>query len=206
MSETQTSRSNHGGNIACLTRANCCQMFFVYAGGLGMIEGMGPMTFLQQSGLADRNVAFVRDPETCFFENGVSDELPDLDSVLDWHGRHLADNPHVTEVYCLGNSFGGWSALFFGYMLAVKKVWALAPAGAWGCDLLVDLMKDANGVTDYDIYYSNNEAKDLKFARALEHTPGVNLIRKDEHGHMMIRGLLQSGELPRLLPPFRPAD
>ncbi len=195
----------HGGNIAVLNRPRCGQLFFVYAGGLGMIEGMGPMAFLQKSGISDRNVAFVRDPETYYFEHGVSQELPSLDAVLDWHFQHIKANPHVREVYCIGNSFGGWSALFFGYMLAAKKVWALAPAGTWGRDLLRDLMAEPNGVTEYELFYSNQEPKDVKFAETLRHVPGLTLHRRDAFGHMMIRGLLQSGELMRLLPPFLPA-
>lgn len=198
-------QGNHGGNIACLSRENCSQLFFVYAGGLGMMEGMGPMVFLQKSGISDRNIAFVRDPNTLYYHKGVSDEIPDLDAVLDWHHEHIAANPHVSEIYCLGNSFGGWSALFFGYMLGVKKVWSLAPAGVWGRKLLVDLMKDSNGVTEYDIYYSKLEAADERFAKALEGFPGVRLIHREEHGHLMIRGLLQSGELPKVLPPFQAA-
>lgn len=200
------SQSNdHGGNIACLTRDNCSQLFFVYAGGLGMVEGMGPMAFLQQSGISDRNVAFVRDPNTHYFSKGVSDELPDLDAVLDWHQSHLDANPHIDEVYCVGNSFGGWSALFFGYMLGVKKVWALAPAGTWGLKLLLDMMDDSNGVTEYDIFYSEEEERDKRFAQALKEYPGVQLHERNNHGHMMIRGMMQSGELPNLFPPLKGA-
>lgn len=195
--------NNHGGNIACLARPNCSQLFFVYAGGLGMVEGMGPMAFLQQSGISDRNVAFVRDPNTHYFSKGVSEELPDLDAVLDWHQSHLDANPHIDEVYCVGNSFGGWSALFFGYMLGVKKVWALAPAGTWGLKLLLDMMDEPNGVTEYDIFYSNEEDRDRRFAEALKDYPGVTLHLRDDHGHMMIRGLMQSGELPTLFPPLK---
>jgi hypothetical protein len=206
MSDKPSPGQKHGGNIAILSRSNCAQLFFVYAGGLGMIEGMGPMAFLQKSGISDRNVAFVRDPNTYYFEHGVSEELPDLDAVLDWHQRHIAANPHVTEVYCIGNSFGGWSALFFGYMLAVRRVWALAPAGTWGRDLLRDLMAEPNGVTQYDLYYSNQEPKDVRFAEALCDAPGLTLHRRDAFGHMMIRGLLQSGELPRLMPRFLPVS
>lgn len=200
------SQSNdHGGNIAVLSRENCSQLFFVYAGGLGMVEGMGPMAFLQQSGISDRNVAFVRDPNTHYFSKGVSDDLPDLDAVLDWHQQHIDANPHIDEVYCIGNSFGGWSAMFFGYMLGVKKVWALAPAGTWGLKLLLDLMDDPNGVTEFELFYSENEPRDKRFAEALSGYPGVNLHKRNDYGHMMIRGMMQAGELPQLFPPVQAA-
>ena len=198
-------KGKHDGNIACLTRPACSQLFFVYAGAQGMLEGMGPMTFLQKSGISDRNVAFIRDPHACFFDKGVSAEIPTLDALIDWHQAHIAAHPHVTEVYCVGNSFGGWAALFFGYMLAVKKVWALAPGGEWGRTLLMDLMDDSNGVTDYDIHYSHQLAEDKLFAESLRNYPGVRMIHNEEHGHLMIRGLLQNGDLPKLFPPFQAA-
>lgn len=197
--------NNHGGNIACLNRENCAQLFFVYAGGLGMVEGMGPMAFLQQSGISDRNVAFVRDPNTHYFSKGVSDELPDLDAVLDWHQSHIDANPHIDEVYCVGNSFGGWSAMFFGYMLGVKKVWALSPAGTWGLKVLRDLMDEPNGVTEYDVFYSETEARDKRFAEAVGEFSGVTLHQRNDHGHMMIRGMMQTGELTGLFPALKSA-
>ncbi|SMY09264.1 hypothetical protein [Flavimaricola marinus] len=198
--------SDHNGNIACLTRKNCCQLFFVYGGAHGRMEGMGPMAFLQKSGIADRNIVFVRDPKAKFYHEGVSDELPDLDSVLDWHAQYIEDNPHITEVYTVGNSFGGWASMFFGYMLGVDKVWALAPAGPWGRDLLIDLMKDGNGHTEYDVYYSRDVEEDKIFAESFVGYPNLSLTHIDEHGHMMITGLINTGQLPTMFPPFKAAE
>lgn len=196
---------NTDGNISLLTRQNCAQVFFVYGGKQGMIEGMGPMTFLQKSGLADRNIVFLRDPNANFFEGGVSADIPDVDAVIDWHSAYLAANPHITEVYTIGNSFGGWASLFFGYMLAVDKVWSMAPAGPWGRELLVDLMADSNGKTVYDLYYSHQVESDKVFAESLQHAPGVNLVHVEEHGHLMMSGLMRTGVLPSLFPPFKAA-
>jgi hypothetical protein len=190
-----------GGNIVSLTRANCAQLFFVYAGGLGQVEGMNQMTFLQRSGLLRRNVTFVRDPEVQFFDKGVSPDIPNLEAVLDWHEAYVKSLPHVTEVYCLGNSFGGWSAMFFGYMLAAKKVFSLAPSGVWGQKMLRELMMDHNGVTEYDIYYSPDHEKDKAFAEFFDGCPGTTLQARN-HGHLMLRGLLNSGEMQEMLPPF----
>lgn len=199
------SNTDHDGNIACLSRPNCSQLFFVYAGKQGMVEGMGPTTFLQKCGITDRNIVFVRDPHQCFFEKGVSAEIPTVDALLDWHQDYIAENSHVTEVYSIGNSFGGWASLFFGYMLGLKKTWALAPGGPWGRRLLVDLMLESNGITEYDIYYSRKLPMDQLFAESLEGYDGVNLVHKEEYGHDMISGLLNNNELPDLFPPFKPA-
>lgn len=194
-----------GGNIVNLVRPNCSQLFFVYAGGLGMVEGMNQMTFLQSSGLSRRNVTLIRDPETKFFDEGVSPEIPDLEAVLDWHKAYIESLPHVTEVYCMGNSFGGWSAMFFGYMLAVQRVYALSPAGVWGKEMLRELMSDGNGTTEFDIYYSTEIEKDATFAQTYEGLPGVRTVIRNGHGHLMLRGLLNSGELQEILPDFHTA-
>lgn len=194
-----------GGNIVSLERTNCSQLFFVFAGGLGHVEGMNQMTFLQRTNLLRRNVTFFRDPGTEFYQNGVSPDLPDPEAMMDWMQAHIDSLPHVDEVYCIGNSFGGWSALFFGYMLAVRKVFALAPAGSWGLELLKELMSDDNGVTEYDIYYSREQPKDKVFAESFEGYPRTRLFTRDEHGHQMLRGLLFSGEIHEILPEFREA-
>lgn len=206
MTDLSNPSAASGGNIVCLNRKTCSQLFFVYAGAHGAIEGMGPMTFLQKSGIADRNIVFVRDPHRCFFDKGVSDEIPTLDALLDWHQDYIDANPHVTEIYTVGNSFGGWAALFFGYMLAVRKSWALAPGGEWGRKLLVDMMDVSNGTTEYEIYYSRQFPEDQLFAESLQNYPNVRLNHIYEHGHMMITGLLESGELVNLFPPFKPVE
>jgi hypothetical protein len=193
----------HDGNIAVLNRENCAQLFFVYAGGMGVYEGMGPMQFVQKSGIANRNLVFIRDPKLMYFDEGVSEEIPTMDAMLDWQQSHIASLPHVREVYCLGNSFGGWAALFFGYMLGVKKVWSLAPAGGWGRKILMDLMEEDNGVTDYEIYYSQQVAKDKRFAESLAGYPRVKLVHREEHGHQQINGLLSTGEFQAMMPEFR---
>ena len=200
MRQSIRGKPDHGGNIACLTRKRCSQLFFVYSGMKGAMEGLSPMTFLQRSGISDRNVACLRDPNGCLYEKGISDEIPSLEAVLNWHEAHIAANPHVTEIYAVGNSHGGWAALFFGYMLGFKKVWALAPGGPRGRDLLTNLMDRENGVTEYDILYSREIEADRDFAESLAGYPGVNLIRHEGHGHLMINGLIQDGLLAGLFP------
>lgn len=203
-----------GGNIVTLQRQECSQLFFVYAGAKGFMEGLDPMAFMRHTGLMKRNVVLVRDVESVltpqgiqvsYFENGISPDLPNLEAVLDWQSAYVKSLPHVSEVYTIGNSFGGWSAMFFGYMLAVTRVFALAPAGVWGRDLLRDLMVDHNGVTQYDIYYSRDIAKDKDFAEAFDGYPNTQLIVRDEHGHQMLNGLLNSGELIDIVPEYRRA-
>lgn len=206
MTDKPATTGDHGGNISCLIREKCSQVFFVYAGGLGMIDGMGPTTFLQKSGLSRRNVAFLRDPSVRYFEEGVSETINDLEGVLDWHQDFLDENPHITDVYCVGNSFGGWAAMFFGYMLGVKKVFAFAPAGHWGRDMLADLMQESNGVTEYEIHYPDDVVDDKRFAETFAGYPDTTLVVNNNYDHLLMRGLLMDNLLPDILPPFKGLD
>ena len=203
-----------GGNIVNLQREDCSQLFFVYAAALSRVmqDGMNQMTFLRRSGLMGRNVTFIRDPGTvivdggiqeCYYEKGISPDLPDVDAVLDWQKAYIDSLPHVTEVYAVGNSYGGWSAMFFGYMLAMKKVFALAPGGPLGRRLLEQLLREDNGVTEFDIYYSREVEDDRTFAETFEGYPRTRLFTRDEAGHSMMRMLLESGEMSQIMPEFR---
>lgn len=206
-----------GGNIVNLKRPECSQLFFVYAAALSRVmDGeMNQMTFLRRSGLMGRNVTFIRDPDTViedggiytkYYENGLSAELNDMDSVIDWQKAYIESLPYVTEVYAVGNSFGGWSAMFFAYMLAMKKAFALAPAGDWGRDLLKELLKDPNGVSEYDVYYSRDIAEDCEYAESFIGYPSVNLITRDDHGHQMMRVLMETGELAQMMPEYKGSE
>ncbi len=202
-----------GGNIVNLQRADCAQLFFVYAAALSQkwVAGMNQITFLRRSGLMGRNVTFIRDPETVvqgrtvqtrIYENGISPDLPDMDAVIDWQKEYAASLPHVKEVYAVGNSFGGWSALLFGYILGMNKVFALAPGGKWGLPLLKGLLAEDNGVTDFDIYYAPEVEDDRVFAETFDGFPRTRLIPCEGYGHNVMRKMLQTDELARLMPEF----
>ncbi|MGQ0611492.1 MAG: hypothetical protein ACT4N9_10365, partial [Paracoccaceae bacterium] len=112
---------------------------------------------------------------------------------------------YAIRLNCSMGADGGQGALFFGYMMAVDKVWSMAPAGAWGRDLLVDLMADSNGKTIYDIYYSPQVERDKIFAESLQNAPGVSLVQIEEHGHLIMSELMRTGVLPKLFPPIKAA-
>ena len=71
--------------------------------------------------------------------------------------------------------------------------------------VLRDLMDEPNGVTEYDVFYSETEARDKRFAEAVGEFSGVTLHQRNDHGHMMIRGMMQTGELTGLFPALKSA-
>ncbi len=197
-----------GGHIAHLRRKACAQLFFWYQ---ALNTGEPTPLFLHQCGLFDRNVVFIRDPERSDFVGGLGPDFPTRQALIDWHVDLCAREPQVQEVYCVGNSSGGYSALLFGSILKANAVWAFSPRtwrdkkGAWE-ELLPHIAANA-GATQFHLYFDQSDKKDRAIADALETFSGVELHpHRSDHvqwGHLIMVDLLRSGRLKGLFPPFR---
>jgi hypothetical protein len=67
------------------------------------------------------------DRDGACFTQGISDDLPDQESLLRWLREVIGELEHVKEVYCFGTSGGAYAALYFGYHLSAEAVWAFSP-------------------------------------------------------------------------------
>lgn len=198
-------------NIICHLRRDCAQLFYVYSGMAGY-PGMAPMKFLLKSKLIRRNIVMIRDPMNDDYAQGIGPQLPDLEALLDWHESYGRRLRHVRDIYCLGNSSGGYAAIMFGYLLKAKAVWAFAPrsarpvernAQAWSN--LVELLKEGNGVTEYKILYSANDQYDPMLIEEIKHCPGIKTQQIEPHGkdkHQVLKEMADTGELSDLFPKF----
>jgi hypothetical protein len=207
-------------------------MFFIYPGFVAAAgnDGASFLTMIRNAGLGDRNLALVADPYRQNYERGVSADIPDFASLLDWHKRLLQSLPHVTEFYHLGTSSGGYGALLFGRLLGANKVWAFAPRTArlTTADAAKAFLKKqllaGTGATEYVIYYSPANTRDRAFAEYFSQCPGVVLSpynvpppdrtvaaetspaadEKHYHGGVFAT-IVGSGELRQIVPAFRRA-
>jgi hypothetical protein len=70
--------------------------------------------------------------------------------------------------------------------------------------MLRELLEESNGVTEYRIFYGPSVPLDRVFAETLGHCPGVTLIPCEgvNDNHLLVRSLLDAGELAGLFPPF----
>lgn len=193
---------------AILNRPACSQLFFVYPGMLRALNGMNPL-YLLRSGLGGRNLAFLRDSQGQFFEEGAGEDYPTFESVLDWHRGHIESQPNLNEVYTVGNSSGGFSALEIGHHLKVKAVYAFCPRGPRRLERLRQLLSNWNGVTEFHIYFSTHDYLDTRYAEALSDSPGLELHPSDpKHNddHDIMNQMARRGALHEVFPPLKSCD
>lgn len=191
-----------------LSRPKSAQLFFVYPGLRRALSGKNPM-FLLNAGLAGRNLAFLRDPLVQFFEAGLDETYPSFDALLDWHRRYADSLPGLTEIYCIGNSSGGFSALEIGHHLKVRAVYAFCPRGPGRGPRLRELLSQWNGVSEFHIHYSPHNRKDTDFAEALSGLPHLTLHASDpKHNddHRIMSQMARRKELAAVFPPPKSND
>jgi hypothetical protein len=204
-----------GRPLISMTRKNCAQLFFIYP---GLANRVVPyLKFIEQSGLGDRNLALVRDPYHENYARGVSDGIPTLTALVEWHKRHLSERPYVKETYHLGNSSGAYGAMLFGHLLRSSKVWAFGPRTARlstaneAKAFLKDLLAQSNGFTQYFIHYATSNRRDCAFAEYYANSPGVVLCPYEGTSggvwdHMIMLTLMENGTMSRLMPPYLPVS
>lgn len=193
-----------------LVRKHCRQLFFVFAGSGGQIM-MDPSGFLRASGLLRRNLVLLRDAAQARYR--YSRDVADLLGLVEWQRSKLAELDHVTEVHCLGASLAGYSALVSGHLLRADGVWAFAPPTALAApdvrpeyrDLAL-LLARWNGKTRYHVFYNERCRSDREAAHRLAGCPGMELHPEDGDDHLVLRRLVESGRLVRVLPPYSAAS
>ncbi len=204
------------GNIISLARARCAQLFIIFSGRAGFmmaggsIGGVPPIQFLRATGLGSRNVTWIRDPNNDNYLQGVGGSIDSLDALSDWLVEHIESQPQIEEVYCIGNSSGGYGALYFGHMLKANTVWAFSPRTATmetakqAEAALLEKLADDNGVTDYRILFARENDGDREFAEIYADSPGVTLDIHDgfEGSHGLLYRLTEQDKIGDYFPPF----
>ncbi len=191
-------------------REQCAQLFFAYVGAMGL-SGMRGGRLLLSAGLIDRNLAMIRDPNTDGIFRGVGE---DIDALVDWHFECREAFPHVSQVYCVGDSMGGYDSLVSGYLIGANIAWAfsLDVTGTFDSEatnMLRDLLSEGNGATEYRIYFSVDNDVDTQIAEQIGDCPGVMLYPLTdvdrESSRAIMPWLAKTGQLSSIFPAFEPA-
>ena len=213
--KNQMRKSRNKKAVVHFRRPNCSQLFIIFSGmdGFllkGMIAGLGMLPFLKASGLADRNLIWIRDPYADNLLHGLGPEIPDIPTLTEWLRQQIAELPRVTEVYVIGYSSGSYVALQFGHLLGVKKVWAFSPrtsrvrTAAVMKAALHDQFSVSNGVTEYEIGYADENLPDRSFAEFMSDCPGVSVRPYHGYGstHFLMTAMVKDGSFRTVVPPF----
>lgn len=210
----QMRHRGEGPPFVHLSRPQSAQLFLFYSGMDAYAEGhqicsLGLLKFLQVTGLASRNLTWIRDPYFNNYAGGFGPEIPDLPSVEEWHRQHLASMPHVREIYTIGYSSGSYGALLFGHLLGAKKVWAFSPRTAdentdsQAKAHLRERLQQSNGITQYEIWYAHKNYHDRLFAEQIHDCSGVTVHAHPKYGstHFLLDRMVLNGEFQPLIPP-----
>lgn len=114
-------------NAVFIRRENCSQLFLVFTGIHARVHGLGPLQFIQEAGLLDRNLVILRDPARSGFLGGCSETINNFEALLAWQREIIDDMPHVRSVYTIGISSGALAAMLSASRLGAACSWIFAP-------------------------------------------------------------------------------
>jgi len=212
-----------GATHIIFRRPESKRVFFLYEGQNYFLMGH-PLEFLKSTKLVDSNLVMFRDPSAMFYQRGISREIPDYQSFVEWHRGFLAESPGL-KACCVGTSMGAFAAIQMGHILRAPTVWAFAlpviqnqfgvPNGQsdeqaewpseWGdnkCHAnvvnLKKLIEKHNGITTYHLFFNARFEGDAAAARALQDCPGVRLHPQDGEVHDVVRIMAAQDTLERV--------
>lgn len=181
---------------------------------------MDPTTFLATTGMLERNLVIFRDPRRAFYLLGLEGEQDGPDGLLRFMQELREEMPGVRRVHCLGTSAGASGAILYGHALGADEVLAFSPKTLFDVHQLAwrpirrsirhtprkyhdlrEFLTRHNGRTRYRIYYSKDFPRDAEQAERMADVPGVTLLPRPGENHNVLDGMLESGELGRLLDP-----
>jgi hypothetical protein len=186
-----------------------------------------PFDFFQITTGVPAKRLFVRDPLRIWYHRGVpqiGDSIPDAAASL----KGIVTEEGAERVIAIGSSAGGTAALVFGTLLDADLVLCFAPQTLLDRDWLASigddrwnrrlrrldelggadprygdlreaLLRDRTSETAYGVHYPASHAEDVHHAKRLEGVPGMELHPHEEHAHMFVRALQNSGELEHMI-------
>lgn len=109
--------------ITLLKRESSSRLFVVFTGNAHQLT-MDPILFFRTTGLASHNLLIVRDLYRDGYRRGISTTLPSLKAFTDLLQSQLRSAlSHVTTVFTLGSSSGGYPAIWCGDELGAEAMW-----------------------------------------------------------------------------------
>jgi hypothetical protein len=114
-------------NAVLITRRDCDQLFFVFTGIMQKVFGLGPLEFLQASGLGNRNVVILRDVWRTGYLAGCSDQIRSFDALIDWQREIVNGAPHLRRIYSIGVSSGALAAMLSAERLGAESSLIFGP-------------------------------------------------------------------------------
>jgi len=208
------------GFVAEPPRAGVCAL--VAFGGIRGGLGVPPYEFFRVTEDLHVRRVFVRDLDQVWYQRGIRGLAGTPEAAAAVLRAELGPEPVVT----VGNSAGGFGAIWFGAMLGAVEAHAFAPQTAidrWHRLRWMDLrwMAEMHGVRRLHpdpehldlrryllahpsslrihLHVSAGHGRDMRHARHLEGLPGVAIERYPSGGHRLVTDLRDTGDLAGIL-------
>jgi len=112
-----------GASVIPLVNLRSRQLFLIFTGNAHRLM-MNSTRFLQITGIAAHNILIFRDPYRAGYQQGISEAVPSLDSLVEHIREEISLSfSHVTDVFSIGTSAGGCPAIYCGHLVDSKAIW-----------------------------------------------------------------------------------
>jgi len=193
---------------------------YLFFGGMAGGLGIPPFEFMRFSRSIGENKIFVRDISQCWYQTGASGNRNDIYGLRDYL-RQQIDEINPQEIYLIGNSMGGYTAILLGCLLGVGEIHAFSPQTfisplkrtstsdfRWFRQLLTTYCKSFIRPHIYDlracmphkrdglinIYVSNTDKLDCVHASHISSYPYVKLHVFEKGDHDLVAHLRDTGK------------
>jgi hypothetical protein len=191
-------------------------------GGIRGGLGVPPYEFFRVTEGLDVRRVFVRDLDQVWYQRGIRGLGDTPESAAEALRAEIGPHPVVT----VGNSAGGFGAIWFGAMLGAVEAHAFAPQTAidrwhrlrwadlrWMAEMRavrrlhpeperLDLRRFLSArpsAMRIHLHVSASHGRDMRHARHLEGLPGVAIERHPSGGHRLVTDLRDAGDLATIL-------
>ena len=208
--------------IICLNK-DSKNVLFVFTGNRGRL-GLPITYFHNVFRTIDANIVYLKDTPGYAFTQGIK-SLGKTRTEAANYLIQIAGELKAKNIYCFGNSSGGYGALLFGHLIGAKRICSIAgpttfnhlynihdkrggperigliQKGVPDADLdLINVFKSSERVPEIICYYSKNMPQDVWQAERLKQFTNVKLIPVDDvDKHWLINYFFINGEIHKII-------
>ena len=194
----------------------------------GILQGFGMPIFEFQNSIKnlETDKIFIRDFHQSWYHEGVDDSIDSLNK-LSRYLKNIIEQGNYKNITFLGNSMGGYAAIYFGVQLNVSTIISFSPQTfrsnwlryrhsdkRWQKQIkktqrsryygretknLNKYLRNANYKSQVFLHYSQNDILDTKHANFIKERNNVSLKPHVLGDHNLVKNLRDNGDLIKII-------